>query len=92
MLDEHFRIGGRTTWYASIEQMQGDLGTNLHRYNHERPHQSRLMQDRTPAQMFELRVVEQAPEIFTGRLNRVAARGRSQYRSTLTPNAHTVPA
>lgn len=64
LLDEHFRIAGRTTWYESVEQMQGDLDTYLHHYNHERPHQGRLMEGRTPAQMFELGIVEQAPEVF----------------------------
>src|SRR5690606_18225705 len=37
LLDEHFRIAGRTTWYESVEQMQGDLEKYLHHYNHERP-------------------------------------------------------
>jgi transposase InsO family protein len=53
LLDEHFRIAGRTTWYESIEQMQGDFDAYLYHYNHERPHQGRRMEGRTPAQMFD---------------------------------------
>eukprot|EP00887_Chlorella_sp_A99_P004550 scaffold57.g4550.t1 len=59
LLDEHFRIAGRTIWYESIEQMQGNLETYLHHYNHERPHQGRMMQGRTPAQMFEAGITNQ---------------------------------
>lgn len=53
LLDEHFRIAGRTTWYESIDQMQGDFDAYLHHYNYERPHQGRMMEGRTPAQMFD---------------------------------------
>lgn len=53
MLDEYFRIAGRTTWYESIDQMQGDFDAYLHHYNYERPHQGRMMEGRTPAQMFD---------------------------------------
>ena len=39
LLDEHFRIAGRTTWHESIDhQMQGDFDAYLHHYNYERPH------------------------------------------------------
>ncbi len=33
LLDEHFRIKGRTTWYESVEQMQTDLDSYLEHYN-----------------------------------------------------------
>ncbi|MBR8657951.1 DDE-type integrase/transposase/recombinase, partial [Achromobacter sp. Marseille-Q0513] len=33
LLDEHFRIAGRTTWYESIDQMHGDFDAYLHHYN-----------------------------------------------------------
>lgn len=59
LLDEHFRIAGRTTWYESIKQMQCDLETYLHHYKHERPHEGRMMQGRTPAQMFEVGITDQ---------------------------------
>ena len=52
LLDEHFRIMGRTKWYESIEEMQEDLNAFLKHYNHERPHQGRGMNGRTPYQVF----------------------------------------
>ncbi len=33
LLDEHFLIKGRTTWYESVEQMQTDLDSYLEHYN-----------------------------------------------------------
>jgi transposase InsO family protein len=62
LLDEHFRVAGRTTWYESVEQMQGDLDCYLKHYNHERPHQGRMMEGRTPYQMFVAGITEQ-PEV-----------------------------
>ena len=59
LLDEHFRVAGRTTWYESVEQMQEDLDRYLHHYNHERPHQGRMMEGRTPIRMFLEGIVEQ---------------------------------
>lgn len=53
LLDEHFRIAGRTKWYELVEQMQTDLDAYLRHYNEKRPHQGRLMNGRTPAQMFK---------------------------------------
>lgn len=52
LLDEHFRIAGRTKWYETLEQMQQDLDEYLKQYNHERPHQGRLMKGRTPFTAF----------------------------------------
>ncbi|HKI51859.1 MAG TPA: integrase core domain-containing protein, partial [Geothermobacteraceae bacterium] len=52
LLDEHFRIEGRKTWYESVEQMQKDLDTYLNHYNHERTHQGRNMNGRVPYQAF----------------------------------------
>jgi transposase InsO family protein len=52
LLDEHFRIMGRTKWYESIDEMQKDLETYLHHYNHERTHQGRNMKGRTPYKAF----------------------------------------
>lgn len=48
LLDEHFRIAGRTTWYETIEEMQADLDGYLRHYNYERTHQGRNMNGRTP--------------------------------------------
>ncbi len=53
LLDEHFRIKGRTTWYESVEQMQTDLDSYLEHYNTQRPHQSRMMEGQTPYSMFK---------------------------------------
>jgi len=52
LLDEHFRIMGRTKWYESVEAMQEDLTAYLQHYNIERPHQGRGMNGRTPYQTF----------------------------------------
>lgn len=43
LLDEHFRIQGRTKWYKSVEEMQTDLDGYLVQYNTKRPHQGRDM-------------------------------------------------
>jgi len=48
LLDEHFRIMGRTKWYESLDEMQQDLETYLKHYNYERTHQGRGMNGRTP--------------------------------------------
>jgi transposase InsO family protein len=48
LLDEHFRIKGREKWYESVEEMQADLNEFLKHYNHERSHQGRSMNGRTP--------------------------------------------
>ena len=52
LLDEHFRIMGRKKWYESIDEMQKDLEKYLHNYNHERAHQGRNMNGRTPYKAF----------------------------------------
>jgi transposase InsO family protein len=52
LLDEHFRVQGRTKWYETVEEMQKDLDTYLHHYNHKRPHQGRNLGGRTPYKAF----------------------------------------
>ena len=52
LLDECFRVGGRTTWYESVEQLQADLDRFLGRYNLGRSHQGYRLGGRTPAQAF----------------------------------------
>lgn len=52
LLDEHFRIMGRTKFYESVEEMQVDLNAFLQTYNEKRPHQGRDMNGRTPKQVF----------------------------------------
>lgn len=61
ILDEHFRIQGRSKWYESVEQMQADLDGYLAKYNSQRPHQGRNMNGRTPLTVFE-EGLELAPE------------------------------
>ncbi|MCA3187116.1 MAG: transposase [Methylobacterium sp.] len=52
LLDEHFRVEGRRTWFETIEEMQGVLDDYLVIYNTRCPHQRRGMNGRTPAQAF----------------------------------------
>ncbi|MDH5528070.1 MAG: integrase core domain-containing protein, partial [Nitrospirota bacterium] len=52
LLDEHFRIQGRTKWYEAVEEMQKDLDAFLEVYNRKRPHQGRGMNGRTPYEVF----------------------------------------
>lgn len=62
LLDEHFRIEGRKTWYESVEQMQTDLETYLHQYNYKRPHQGRNMDGRVPYEVFVEGILETVKE------------------------------
>jgi transposase InsO family protein len=52
LLDEHFRIVGRTKFYENLDEMQIDLDGYLLIYNRERAHQGRNMNGRTPYQAF----------------------------------------
>ena len=52
LLDEHFRVEGRRTWFETIDEMQAVLDTYLEGYNHRRPHQGRGMGGRLPAAAF----------------------------------------
>jgi transposase InsO family protein len=52
VLDEHFRVEGRRTWFETIEEMQAALDAWLVIYNTKRPHQGRNMAGRTPRQAF----------------------------------------
>lgn len=49
LLDECFRVAGRTTWYTTVEEIQADLDRFLAYYNLERPHSGYRLQGRTPA-------------------------------------------
>ena len=53
LLNEYFRIKGRTTRYESVEQMQTGLDSEQGRYNTQRPHQGRMMEVRSPYSMFK---------------------------------------
>jgi len=48
LLDEHFRVEGRRTWFEIVEEMQGALDAYLVTYNTERTHRGRGMKGRTP--------------------------------------------
>lgn len=52
LLDEHFRVEGRRTWFETIAEMQDVLDDYLLAYNTRRPHQGRGMNGRTPVQAF----------------------------------------
>ena len=52
LLDEHFRVMGRKKFYETLAEMQTDLDIFLQSYNHDRPHQGRGMNGRTPAKAF----------------------------------------
>ena len=52
LLDEHFRVEGRRTWFETVEQMQEALDAYLLTYNTARPHQGRGMNGRTPGRAF----------------------------------------
>ncbi|MEO1065761.1 MAG: IS481 family transposase [Pseudomonadota bacterium] len=52
LLDEHFRVEGRRTWFESVEEMQAVLDEYLIYYNTKRPHQGRNMNGRPPMQVF----------------------------------------
>jgi hypothetical protein len=53
LLDEHFRVEGRRTWFETIDEMQAVLDTYLEGYNQRRPHQGRGMDGRTPTRAFK---------------------------------------
>lgn len=52
LLDEHFRVEGRRTWFETTDEMQTVLDAYLRTYNHERPHQGRGMNGSTPFRAF----------------------------------------
>jgi len=52
LLDEHFRVMGRTRFYEGVDEMQTDLDAYLVTYNTKRPHQGRGMNGRTPIKAF----------------------------------------
>jgi transposase InsO family protein len=53
LLDEHFRVEGRRTWFETIDEMQGSLDDYLVIYNTKRPQQGRGMNGRTPITVFK---------------------------------------
>lgn len=52
LLNEHFRVDGRRTWFDTVEEMQVALDAYLVTYNTERTRQGRGMNGRTPYRTF----------------------------------------
>jgi len=50
LLDECFRVAGRTTWYLDVAEIQRDFERFLEYYNLQRSHQGYGLNGRTPAQ------------------------------------------
>src|SRR5262249_122379 len=65
LLDECFRVAGRTTWYLEPAEIQRDLDQFLEYYNLERSHQGYRLGGRTPAQALKeaLGVTELPPVV-----------------------------
>lgn len=64
LLDECFRVRGRTTWYLEVDEIQRDLDRFLAYYNLERSHQGYRLKGRTPAQALrEALGIEELPAI-----------------------------
>jgi transposase InsO family protein len=64
LLDECFRVQGRTTWYATVEELQRDLDRFLRFYNLDRSHQGYRLKGRTPVQALkEALGLEEIPEL-----------------------------
>jgi transposase InsO family protein len=61
LLDEHFRVEGRRTWFETIDEMQAVLDDYLVTYNTRRPHQGRGMNGRTPITVFKAGLPKQTP-------------------------------
>jgi transposase InsO family protein len=53
LLDECFRVAGRTTWYLEPTEIQRDLDAFLAYYNLQRSHQGYRLGGRTPAQALQ---------------------------------------
>lgn len=50
LLEECFKVYGRTTWYLEPEEIQRDLDTFIKYYNLDRSHQGYRLKGKTPAQ------------------------------------------
>jgi hypothetical protein len=53
LLDECFRVAGRTTWYLEPAEIQRDLDRFLEYSNLQRSHQGHRLGGRTPAQALQ---------------------------------------
>ena len=68
LLDECFRVAGRTTWYLEPAEIQRDLDVFLKHYNLRRSHQGYRLGGRTPAQALReaLAIDEDLPSLTGG--------------------------
>src|SRR5438067_6316069 len=68
LLDECFRVAGRTTWYLEPAEIQRDLDVFLEHYNLRRSHQGYRLGGRTPAQALReaLAIDEDLPSLTGG--------------------------
>ena len=67
LLDECFRVAGRTTWYLEPAEIQRDLDRFLDHYNLQRSHQGYRLAGRTPAQALrEALGVDELPSLTGG--------------------------
>jgi len=65
LLDECFRVHGRTTWYVTPAEIQRDLDRFMRYYNLERSHQGYRLQGRTPvAALMEALGITEIPDII----------------------------
>jgi transposase InsO family protein len=62
LLDEHFRVEGRKTWFETVNEMQVVLDAWLIVYNTRRPHQGRGMNGRPPETVFRAGPPGAAPQ------------------------------
>jgi transposase InsO family protein len=66
LLDECFRVAGRTTWYENIEQIQADLDRFMEYYNLDRSHQGYRLNGRTPANALKQALdIKELPPVVT---------------------------
>jgi transposase InsO family protein len=59
LLDECFRVQGRTKWYTEPQEIQRDLDVFMAFYNFMRTHQGYRVRGRTPAQALYNLIAEQ---------------------------------
>lgn len=52
VLNEFYRVAFRKKLYAELEALQEDLDEFIDHYNHERTHQGKRCQGRTPMETF----------------------------------------
>lgn len=51
-MNEFYRVAFRKKMYGYLETLQTDLDAYINHYNHERTHQGKRCQGRTPMQTF----------------------------------------